>query len=45
MHLNPEDVGKKKIGHSGFFYKKNKQPFWEDIAQWMSLSEAIKPAV
>ncbi len=45
MHLNPDDVGKKKIGHSGFFRKKNKDPFWEFVSQWMALSRTVKKAV
>jgi len=45
MHLKPSDVGKKSVGHSGFFLDKNKATFWEFIAEWMSLSGTIKAAV
>ncbi len=45
MHLKPEDVGLKKIGHSGFFLEKNKTIFWEFITEWLNLSGPIKKAV
>lgn len=45
LHLSPDDVGRRKIGHSGFFHKKSKQTFWEEIVQWMSLPGKVRSIV
>ncbi len=38
-HLKPSDIGRKKVGHHGFFYYNAEMPLWKMLLSWLNADE------